>query len=195
MISDWLKAHQEDIFEGKIRVLALDECHTQAGDICGYGWGSRQQRREVSVDNYRDSQTYYGALDCISGEVILKPCQTANSASTIEFIQHLQSQSPETKLVLVWDGASYHCLRAFRNFLAQINQGQDWKIHCLKFAPYAPEENPIENIWGQAKQLLRQLHQRCRSFKLTKKLFELFIKYRLFTLPNLSSYDAFSVIT
>lgn len=65
VIANWLKTHQEDIKSGKIRVLALDECHTQAGDICGYGWGNRQQRREVNVDNYRDSQTYYGALDCI----------------------------------------------------------------------------------------------------------------------------------
>ncbi len=39
----------------------LDECHVCAGDICGYGWGDRLKRREVEVDNYRDSQTYYGA--------------------------------------------------------------------------------------------------------------------------------------
>ena len=167
MIADWLKAHQEDICEGKIRVLALDECHAQAGDICGYGWGDSQQRREVTVDNYRDSQTYYGALDCISGEIFLRPYQTANSSSTIEFIKHLQAQNLGVKLVLLWDEASYHRSQEFRDFLAQVNQGEDWQVHCLRFAPYAPEENPIENIWGQAKQLLRQLHQRCRSFKFT----------------------------
>ncbi|AOW98315.1 hypothetical protein BJP34_01630 [Moorena producens PAL-8-15-08-1] len=76
--------------------------------------------------------------------------------------------------------------------------------------PIAPSENPIENIWGQANKVLQQMHQRCPSFKLTKKLFELFIevrpvanlilngssppKYRLFTMPNLGTYEAFSKI-
>ena len=194
MIADWLREHSKDISVGKIRVLALDECHLQGGDICGRGWGDRQRRREVEMDNYRASQTYYGAIDCISGEMFLSTSRTANSTSTIEFVQQIQAQNPGVKLVLVWDGASYHRSQEFRDFLAQVNQGDDWQIHCLRFAPYAPQENPIENIWGQAKQLLRQLAQRCRSFKFTKKLFELFIKHRLFTLPNLNSYKAFSTI-
>lgn len=65
MIADWLKEHSLLIQEGKIRVLAVDECHLLAGDICGRGWGNRQQRREVEMNNYRDSQTYYGTLDCL----------------------------------------------------------------------------------------------------------------------------------
>ncbi|AFY69204.1 transposase [Thalassoporum mexicanum PCC 7367] len=194
MINNWLKSHQPEIQNGQIRVFALDECHTRAGDICGYGWGDRQQRLEVKVDNYRDSQTYFGALDCLNGDLILQSYQSANSSSTIEFVKHLHDISAGAKILLVWDGASYHRSQAFRDFLTQINQGQDWQIHCLRFAPYAPAENPIENIWGQAKQVLRQMHQFCRSFKLTKKLFELFLRYRLFTLPDLSTYSAFSNI-
>ena len=194
MIADWLQEHSKDISIGKIRVLALDECHLTGGDICGRGWGNRQHRREVEMDNYRASQTYYGAIDCISGEMFLSSYRTANSSSTIEFVRHIQAQNRGVKLVLIWDGASYHRSQEFRDFLAEVNYGDDWQIHCLRFAPYAPQENPIENIWGQAKQLLRQLHQRCRSFNFTKKLFELFIKHQLFTLPDLNSYDAFSTI-
>lgn len=194
MISDWLEHNREEIQNGKIRVFAVDECHVCAGDICGYGWGDRKERREVDVDNYRDSQTYYGALDCVSGEVILSAYKTANSSSTIDFIQHLQSRNEGAQIVLVWDGASYHRSQEFRDFLSQVNTDQQWNLHCLRFAAYAPSENPIENIWGQAKKVLQQMHQRCRSFKLTKKLFELFIEYRLFTMPNLVTYDAFSNI-
>ncbi|WP_287256188.1 transposase, partial [Moorena sp. SIO4E2] len=128
------------------------------------------------------------------GEVILSRYKKANSLSTIDFIKHLQRRSEGAKIVLVWDGASYHRSQEFRDFLAQVNTDKQWNIHCLRFAPYAPSENPIENIWGQAKKVLQQMHQRCRSFKLTKKLFELFIEYRLFTMPNLGSYEAFSII-
>ena len=67
MIADWLSAHFEDINQGKIKVLVQDECHLKAGDICGYGWGARQERLDVKVNNY-----------------------------------------PETKIVLIWDGASHH---------------------------------------------------------------------------------------
>ncbi len=81
MINDWLKQNQGEIENGSIRVFALDECHVCAGDICGYGWGDRQERREVEVDNYRNSQTYYGAAYCHSGEVILSAYQTANTPS------------------------------------------------------------------------------------------------------------------
>ncbi len=105
MIADWLQEHSLDMREGKIRVLAVDECHLLAGDICGRGWGNRQQRREVEMDNYRTSQTYYGALDCISGEMFLNSYSTANSNSTIEFIKQIQAQNQGAKLVLVWDGA------------------------------------------------------------------------------------------
>ena len=195
IITEWLRIHEQEITEGKIRVLAVDECHVQAGEICGYGWGDRQQRREVNVKNYRDSQTYYGALDCLTGEVMLLPAQTANTASTIKFVEYLQAQAPNTKLALIWDGASYHRSEEFREFLAQVNQGEDWQVHCLRFAPYAPAENPIENIWGQLKHSLRQMYQKCCSFTVTKKLFKMLIQYQLFTLPDLSTYGAFSILT
>lgn len=192
MIADWLSAHLEDINQGKIKVMVEDECHLKAGDICGYAWGNRKERVDVKVDNYRDSQTYYGALDCLSGQMFLNSYSTANTSSTIKFIQYLQTQNPEVKILLIWDGASHHRSEEFRDFLAQVNQGEDWKIHCLRFAPYAPKENPIENVWGQLKQMLRQMHLWCRSFKFTQKLFEMLIKYQLFTLPNLSEHEAFS---
>ena len=58
--------HAEEIQAGNIKVFALDECHAKASDICSYGWANRQERFEVEMDNYRDSQTYFGALDCLS---------------------------------------------------------------------------------------------------------------------------------
>lgn len=194
MIDDWLNEHIQEIKTGKIKVFVEDECHLKGGDICGYGWGNRHERLEIPVKNYRDSQTYYGAMNCLTGEMTLRSYSTGNTKSTIEFIQELQSQEPKAKIVLIWDGASYHRSQEFRDFLAQVNQGENWNVHCLRFAPYAPEENPIENVWGQLKQMLRSLYLWCRSFPLTKKLFEMLVNYQLFTLPDLNKYRAFSSI-
>ena len=89
VINAWLDEHAEEIQAGNIRVFALDECHAKGSDICGYGWANRQERFEVEMDNYRDSQTYFGALDCLSGELVLQAAKTANSDSTIEFLKHI----------------------------------------------------------------------------------------------------------
>ena len=194
-IADWLGAYRDAIQSGNVRVFAVDECHLKGGDICGYGWGNRQERREVEVANYRDSQTYFGAVDCISGELLISAAETANGDSTIEFIERLRAVSQGARIVIVWDGASYHRSQQLRDFLAHLNQGEDWQIHCLRFPPYAPQENPIENLWGQAKHRLRQMHQKCRSFTLTRRLFELLFKYQLLTLPDIKTYSAFSSIT
>ena len=135
------------------------------GEIAKKDW-------KPSVKNYRDSQTYYGAMNCLTGKMILSSYSTANTKSTIKFVKELQSQHREAKIVLIWDGASHHRSQEFRNFLARANTGEEWNVHCLRFArqrvagvplvvataevaPYAPEENPIENVWGQLKQMLR----------------------------------------
>ena len=135
MINDWLSEHAEQIEKEKIKVFVEDECHLKGGDICGYGWGDCQERLETPVKNYRDSQTYYGAMNCLTGEMILRSYKSANTSSTIEFVKELQSQDPEAKIVLIWDGASHHRSQEFRDFLAQTNQGEEWNVHCLRFAP------------------------------------------------------------
>jgi len=134
-IHDWLESHQEEIKAGQIRVYALAECHAKNGDACGYLWGDRQERGEVIVENYRESQSY---LDCVSQQMTIQGAKTANSESTIEFIQFLKAQCGGVKMVLIWDEASYHRSQELRDYLEEVNQGEDWQIHCLRLAPYAP---------------------------------------------------------
>ena len=82
-----------------------------------------------------------------------------------------------------------------RIFLAEQNEGlakSEWKITCELFAPYAPEENPVEAIWFQLKSLLRRFYRFGKNFKIINLLFQFFAKYNLFNFPNLKRFDAFS---
>ena len=82
-------------------------------------------------------------------------------------------------------------------FLAEQNSGlspQEWQITCELFAPYAPEENPVEAIWLQLKSLLRRFYRFGKSFNIVKRLFQMFADLKLFTFPNLGKYNAFSQI-
>lgn len=194
-IHELLEKNHLAIESSEIAVFVIDECHLMSGDICGYGWGDCKERRTVENINYRDRQTYYGAVDLVSQELLIKKAKTANGTETVNFVEYLQSQRPNSRLILIWDGASYHRGQEFQHYLAKVNHQclEDCRqIHCQRFAPYAPSENPIENIWSQVKNFLKRFHRFCKSFLITKRLFELFINYHLFTMPDLNKYDAFS---
>ena len=45
----------------------------------------------------------------------------------------------------------------------------------ILFAPNAPEQNPVEDIWLQAKNLLRKFAYRCNFFTILKRLFMFFL--------------------
>jgi transposase len=95
--------------------------------------------------------------------------------------------------VLIWDGASYHRFGEFRDFLAEVNNetsAEERQINCILFAPNAPQQNPVEDIWLQAKNFLRRYWHLCRSFQAVKILFELFANHQKFDFPKLNWYQA-----
>ena len=71
-------------------------------------------------------------------------------------------------MAIFWDGATYHNSQEFREYLMLINQDlpeEEWLINCTKFAPNAPEQNPVEDIWLPGKNLIRQFYHLCSSLK------------------------------
>lgn len=180
-----------------MRVLFLDECHLLWGDLIGYVWGKTDQAIEVPVINERQKQTYYGAIDALSGEVLLQAYEAGNSDNTLKYLQYLQRHSPNQRLLVLWDGASYHRSVAVREFLAQVNEQQpceDWQIHCVSFAPHCPQQNPIEDVWLQAKTWVRRFSAVLTSFARLKWSFEWFLNHTAFNFPKLQMYGAFSTI-
>ena len=78
------------------------------------------------------------------------------------------------KLLLLWDGATYHRDLQCQEFLAQVNQGleeKDWLVTCLRFAPNAPEQNPVEDIWLAGKNYVRKKFSKNKTFAAVKKSF------------------------
>lgn len=194
-IKDWLENHRQQIESKNMVVLFLDECHLLWGDVCGYVWGKTDIRIEVPMQNEKQRQTYYGALNCQSGKVFLQAYPIGNTANTIKFVEDLRDQYPQTRLVLIWDGASYHYSQEFRDYLEKVNQGltpEEWWLQCIRLAPNAPEQNPIEDIWLQAKEFLRKCWHFCKNFQVVKWLFEWTIRQDLFDFPKLSMYGIFS---
>ena len=60
-------------------------------------------------------------------------------------MQELQRKNSQAKLLLIWDGASYHRGQEMKKFLAQENQDlppEDWRVTCCLFAPYSQTRKP-----------------------------------------------------
>ena len=102
------RPRQTEIAEGQLIVYAQDECHLLWGDTTGYAWGRRNEKTEVPIQNIKQRQTYYGALNLYYRDFVLMPHDGGNSENTVTFIRHLQNLNPDKKLILIWDGASYH---------------------------------------------------------------------------------------
>ena len=65
-------------------------------------------------------------------------------------IKYLQHKYKGRRIILIWDGASYHKYGEFRDFLSTVNSDKEpekWSITCILFTPNAPQQNPVEDIW------------------------------------------------
>ncbi len=120
------------------------------------------------MTNERTKQTYYGALNYQTKQFLVKPYEKADSEQTVDFVKYLLKQCPGQRIVLIWDGASYHKYKKMKEYLEQVNGGkkpEDWPVTCILLAPNAPEQNPVEDIWLKGKNEIRNKYHLCNSFK------------------------------
>lgn len=194
-IEEILEANREEIESGKLIVYMIDECHLLWGDVCGYVWGKTNIRIEIPITNERERQTYFGAVNYQTKQFFIQEYETGNSENTVLFVKYLQSLNKGVRVLIFWDGASYHKYGEMRDYLSNINEGlekSEWIITCELFAPNAPEQNPVEDIWLKGKNFLREYWYYCKSFPIVKELFMLATDHQFFDFPKLEMYGCFA---
>ena len=76
-------------------------------------------------------------------------------------------------------------------FLGQINAGleeKDWKVTCIVFAPNAPEQNPVEDVWLRGKNFLRKHFNENNTFHKVKMSFLNFLNNKIFNIVKCGWY-------
>jgi len=63
-----------------------------------------------------------------------------------------------------------------------------WPITCVQFAPHAPEQNPIEDVWLQVKTYVRKHWFACDTFQQVMHLFEEALETLTFDFAKLRMY-------
>jgi transposase len=143
------------------------------------------------MTNFRERQTYYGAIEPLSGEAIVIPTDTANGYWTTIFVEYLRQHYGEKRLILLWDGASYHRGVEMQYYLEAVNlkrSRDEWLVTCVLFAPNAPEQNPMEDVWLKAKQYVRKHWRECLTFRRVLHVFEEALNILSFQFEKLRMY-------
>lgn len=183
---------EQGIVAGEVIVLYVDQCHLVWKDACGYVWGPSSERMPIPIVNGRERQTYYGAIEPIKGELTGILAEAGNSYWTCIFVEYLRQHYSGKRLIICWDGASYHRGSEMCAYLEAVNKGfspQDWPVTCIRFAPNAPEQNPIEDIWLRGKTFIRTNWRRCdNTFSSVTALFEEALETMTFNFKKLRMY-------
>jgi transposase len=72
---------------------------------------------------------------------------TIRAPQLLEFLRALRTQLRGRKLLIIWDGLGTHKSRLVRRWL----EAQQGKVQIEFLPPYAPELNPVEQIWNYLK--------------------------------------------
>ena len=105
-ITTYVTNHREELETRECVLLFMDECFLHWGDICGYGWGQRNERLTLAVVNTQARPSFYGALDARTGEMTVMPYPVAQSDNTVDFLRGVRWRYPNAKLTICWDNAS-----------------------------------------------------------------------------------------
>jgi len=123
-----------------IEIWFQDEARVGQQGTLEYVWAPIGSRPAMVRDNRRDSAYLYGAI-CPArgvGAAVIMPA--ANTEGMNEHLKEISTQvAPGAKCLLVCDGAGWH----------QTGETLEvpYNITLLKLPPYAPELNPMENVW------------------------------------------------
>jgi hypothetical protein len=131
-------------------LLFIDECFLHGGDVCGYTWGKSNERVVLPVGNAKQRQTFYGALDALTGIMPIMPYPQADQENTTDFLDELRYRYPkEATLTICWDNARWHRSHAVRSSLAERNDG----VAQTEWSPMIPRRTPLKRFGDKAKWL------------------------------------------
>jgi transposase len=137
-----LKGLIEDARHNRHLLVYIDEAHIHLDTDEGYGWSIKGERFWVSSSSPGLAKvSFYGLYLLNLGQVRIFPYDCANQLNTLDVLQKLASEFPETPITLIWDGAPYH--RA--GLVQEIAQILDIKLEPLP--GYSPDFMPVEHLW------------------------------------------------
>lgn len=94
-----------------------------------------------------------------------------NTEQTIFALDRLQRAYPGKKIAIVWDNAGWHKSKELREWFDTGRQFEE--VTLIQLPPYAPDRNPTEHVWNQAKGAIANIQRETADH--TYSAFESFV--------------------
>jgi transposase len=147
-----IEIHQEIepiLNDHSYEVFASDEVRIELEALTRRAWLKRGERTVVKVDRKREAQSYIGLLNQKTSVCHMLEMPWQNQEEVLKALGTFLGEYPEKKICIVWDNASFHKGKEIRNALGK--GGILERVHLIPLPPYAPDKNPIERVWNDAK--------------------------------------------
>ena len=111
-----------------------------------YKWGEKGVQPRIQQKQYkRERVTLFGAVNPISGEVIVQQAERGNGMTFLKYLKKIIIKYDKTggKVHLILDNVRYHHAKILKPFLEKNKN----KIELMFLPAYSPDFNPIERIW------------------------------------------------
>lgn len=109
------------------------------------GWSPQRPQRRAKVSAIAVLCVSPGR-DLVHLYFRLHPDANINGSSVLAFLKNLVFQLKRSPILLIWDRFLAHRARRVQFFILDSKT-----LHCEYLLAYAPELNPVENVWGYLK--------------------------------------------
>lgn len=149
-------------------VLVSDEVRIVWESEIRRAWLKKGEKTVLKVHRSNDYQSFIGMLNLKTGTPHLYQLAWQNQETIISALKLLLKRYPQKRICLIWDNAKWHKGKLIRQELSADKSLAT--IHMINFPPYAPDRNPQEHVWRDAKDTIANTD--CNSFKETIRIFK-----------------------
>lgn len=111
-----------------------------------YKWSQKGKQPLIEQKQYkRERTTLFGAVNPISGEVIVQEAEKGNAKTFLRYLKKVLKYycNSKGKIHLILDNVRYHHAKLLKPFLEKNKD----KIEFMYLPAYSPDFNPIERVW------------------------------------------------
>lgn len=134
-----------EVCREKVLLIYVDEAHIHREMDLGYTWSFVGKRSWQVSDcpSLSERINWYGAYDFSRWRCMIWEDGQCNGDKTLLFLRQLKDWIGDDtrRVVLVWDGASYHRDKRVRALATELG------FELLPLPGYSPDLNPIEGLW------------------------------------------------
>jgi len=145
-----IKDQVRSLLDEGYEVYTVDEVRVEHASETRRTWLPRGKRTKLYVDRKTAAHSFFGALSLTRKRMKIYPIVgQQNAEQSITMLARLQRETPDKKIAVVLDNASFHHAGELTKLFAP---GQELeRIMPIFLPPYAPDHNPTEHVWNAAK--------------------------------------------